>query len=64
MCRKHRGQSVDERSRIVQHRDSFELEASTSGEPFQFDIDIVERFHMVAKKADRRDQYLSMSAAR
>ena len=56
MCCEYRGQRIDERSRIVQHRDSFELEASTIGEPFQFDIDIVERFHMVAKKTDRRDQ--------
>ena len=55
MCSEHRGQRVDEARRVVQHRDSLELEAPTSRELFQFDIDIVERFHMVTEKADRRD---------
>ena len=55
MCSEHRGQCVDKRGRIVQHCDAFELEAPTSRELFQFDINIVERFHMVAEKADRGD---------
>lgn len=58
MCSEHRGQRVDEAGRVVQHRDSLELKLPTSRELFQFDIDIVERFHMVTEKADRRDQQL------
>ena len=48
-------QDLDHGWRVVEHGDALELHASTDRHLLELDIDIVERFHVVTEKADRRD---------
>ena len=56
-----RRHNVDQCSRGVQHGNTFQLQALRLGQLLQFDIDIVQGFHMVANEPDRCHQHMVMA---